>query len=610
MVRKLTQTNIEDPLISLSEILPKPLNRLAPELEILTGISRLNREYQQLPVDLTSANFWEICLSVLRVEPRISEEDLQRIPATGPLVIVANHPFGGLEAVVLGTLLKQVRPDFRMMGNYLLNKIPEIQPWIFPVDPFGNLSSSPANSKTLREAVRFVRAGGALIIFPAGEVSYLHWKSLRIMDSAWTPHVSAILRMTRATVLPMFFRGQNSILFQLLGLIHPRLRTGLLIRELFNKQGSSVEIFVGKGVPYKRLQEFESNEKLIDYLRFKTYFLANRRHKKWIPLPKLLRQSRSVRRPIAEASSRNQLTSEVEGLPQEQLLVETEDFLVGYANHTQVDELMHEIGRLREITFRAVGEGSGKSLDLDAYDASYLHLFLWSKTEGRLVGGYRLGLADRITRTAGVNGLYTHSLFEMSSRFVAELNPAIEMGRSFIHPNFQRQAAPLSLLWRGIGEFIVQHPRYQNLFGPVSISQSYSRTSKNLLLRFLKANHFDHRLSQEVRPRTPYRHPQSIPTRNSLRNTPNDLEEISNLISEIEQDNKGVPVLVRHYLRLGARFLSFNVDRDFSNALDGLIVVHVPSIPLALAKRFMGKDSALAYQEYHQSREIKYSQVV
>ena len=158
MVRKLTQTNIEDPLISLSEILPKPLNSLAPELEILTGISRLNREYQQLPVDLTSANFWEICLSVLRVEPRISEEDLQRIPSKGPLVIVANHPFGGLEAAVLSTLLKQVRPDFRMMGNYLLNKIPEIQPWIFPVDPFGNLSSSPANSKTLREAVRFVHS--------------------------------------------------------------------------------------------------------------------------------------------------------------------------------------------------------------------------------------------------------------------------------------------------------------------------------------------------------------------------------------------------------------------------------------------------------------------
>ncbi|MBT7205331.1 MAG: hypothetical protein HN867_17875 [Deltaproteobacteria bacterium] len=229
MVRKPTQTKIEGPLVGLGEILPNPLKRLAPELEVLTGINRLNREYQQFPVDLTPTNFWETCLSVLKVEPRISEEDLQRIPAKGPPVIVANCPFGGLEAVVLGTLLKQVRPDFRMMGNYLLKKIPEIQPWIFPVDPFGNLSSSPANSTTLREAVRFVRAGGALVIFPAGEVSYLHLKSLRIMDSAWTPHVSAILRMTRVTVLPMFFRGQNSILFQLLGLIHPKLRTGLLI---------------------------------------------------------------------------------------------------------------------------------------------------------------------------------------------------------------------------------------------------------------------------------------------------------------------------------------------------------------------------------------------
>jgi putative hemolysin len=193
MVRKLTQTNIEDPLIILGEILPKPLNRLAPELKILTGISCLNREYEQLSVDLKSANFWEISLSTLKVEPRISEEDLQRIPAKGPLVIVADHPFGGLEAVVLGTLLKQVHPDCWMMGNYLLNKIPKIQLWIFPVDPFGNLSSSPANSKTLRETLHFVRAGGALVIFPAGEVSYLHLKSLSIMDSAWTPHVSAIL---------------------------------------------------------------------------------------------------------------------------------------------------------------------------------------------------------------------------------------------------------------------------------------------------------------------------------------------------------------------------------------------------------------------------------
>ena len=431
--------------------------------------------------------------------------------------------------------------------------------------------------------MRVVRAGKAPVIFPAGEISYLHLKSLCTIDSAWIPHVSMILWMTRSTVLPMLFRGQKSIHFQLLGLIHPRLRARLLIRELFNKQWSSVEDFCWERCSLQAVAGIWAQRKT-DWLHSIQDLLPCESTTQTMDSPT------QIATPITLSSKTN-----CRGIIPKSVDFRSWRSAAGTAaggnrgfscwirksySGRWVDAWDWRIARnYLPSRWRRIGE----IFDLDAYDASYLHLFLWSKTEWRLVGGYRLGLADRITRTAVVNGLYTHSLFEMSSRFVAELNPAIEMGRSFIHPNFQRQAAPLSLLWRGIGEFIVQHPQYQNLFGPVSISQSYSRTSKNLLLRFLKANYFDHRLSQEVRPRTPYRHPQSIPTRNSLRNTPNDLEEISNLISEIEQDNNGVPVLVRHYLRLGSRFLSFNVDRDFSNALDGLIVVHVPSIPLALA---------------------------
>ena len=590
------------PLVDLQALLPLRFRPFANTLASFTGVRRLNQEYAGIQTHLTPENFWATCLQVLRVEPRISEEDLQRIPTEGPLVIVANHPFGGLEAVVLGALLRQVRSDFRMLGNYLLNAIPEIQPWIFPVDPFGNTASSPANSKTLREAIRYVRQGGALVIFPAGEVSHLQWNNLQITDSAWTPHVAAILRMTRATVLPLYFRGHNSPLFHLLGLLHPRLRTGLLVRELFNKQDSALEIFVGKGIPYKRLQEFESNEHLIENLRFNTYFLAHRKHQQWVPLPRLLRRSKSTRHPIAAATIPGLLCEEVRSLPKEQILVETDEFLVGYAHHTQVDGLLHEIGRLREIAFRAVGEGSGKSLDLDAYDASYLHLFLWSKRAKLLAGGYRLGLVDRIVRTAGLEGLYTHSLFELKPWLLEELGPAIELGRSFIHPDFQRQPASLSLLWRGIGEFLVRNPRYVNLFGPVSISQSYSSTSRNMLLRYLRAHHFDLQLAEGVRARTPYRSQKAKVNQRNLRLMPKNLEEVDHLIMQIEADQKGVPVLVRHYLRLGARFLSFNVDRDFSNALDGLIVVHIPEIPTPLAKRFMGKENFDVYRQQHKTR--------
>jgi putative hemolysin len=598
----------EGKLINLKRLLPESLHWSAGLAERLTSIDRLNAEYARLGSAVNAENFFETCLHSLRIEPQISEEDFQRIPSEGPLVIVANHPFGGLEGVLLGMLLKQVRPDFRMMANYMINYVPEMRPWLYPVDPFGVKESSGANSRTLREAVRYVRNGGALVIFPAGEVSHLQWKTMQITDSEWTPHVATLIRMTKAAVLPMYFRGHNSTLFHLLGLIHPRCRTALLVRELFNKQDSAIEVFVGKPIPFKRLVDFENDTTLIQHLRFNSYFLRHRRHKKLMPLPKLLRQNKNRQQPIAAPFPKSELLREVEALPAEQILVDNEEFLVGYANFTQIDYLMREIGRLREIAFRDVEEGSGKALDLDNYDASYLHLFLWNKTKQELAGGYRLGLSDKITTVSGLEGLYTHSLFELKQRFLMQINPAIEMGRSFIHPEYQRQPASLSLLWRGIGEFIARNPRYVNLFGPVSISQSYSSTSRDLLLRYLKNNHYDRKMAEFVKARTPYRSPKAMLARGNARTTPKDLDEVSNLIAEIEKDNKGVPVLVRHYLRLGAQFLSFNVDRDFANALDGLIVVNILNVHPSLAKRFMGKENYVAYQRFHADQRNPHQQ--
>jgi putative hemolysin len=288
------------------------------------------------------------------------------------------------------------------------------------------------------------------------------------------------------------------------------------------------------------------------------------------------------------------LAAEIAALRPDERVIDSNGLQVYCARAERIPCILDEIGRLRELTFRAAGEGSGKPCDLDEFDAHYLHLFLWDGAAARVAGAYRLGLVDEILASRGKRGLYTHSLFTYPTRLLTALGPAIELGRSFVRIEYQRDFAPLFLLWRGIARFVERSPKYAVLFGAVSISAAYSAASRRLMVEYLTAHCADERFASQVRPRSPYG--EGLTSEEAV---PQSLEELARLVAQIEEDRKGVPVLLRQYLRLGGRLLGFTVDSGFGNTLDGLIMVDLRQIERAVLARYMGKAASAAFLAHH-----------
>ncbi|MGD2270450.1 MAG: lysophospholipid acyltransferase family protein [Desulfobacterales bacterium] len=600
-------------LIDLDKTGKNPLGRfllyiLKSPLENALSLKDLNRTHEKYCEKLAFCKdhkaIFHLALESLKVTCSISDADLQKIPTKGPLVVVANHPFGGIEGVVLGAVLLKVRPDLKILGNYLLNHISGICDTIIPVDPFDNRQSVASNLKGLKEAIRWVKDGGALVTFPAGEVSSLNLKQRRVVDPTWSPHIGGIVRRARATALPVYFPGKNGLAFQTLGLLHPLLRTALLPRELVNKKNTVLNVYVGKPIGWKKLQRFETDAELVDYLRINTDFIKNRvrQNKKRPKSSGFFNSPDPAPRPIIEPVLPLLLKKDVAALPAEQRLVQNGDYAVYIARSSQIPNVLNEIGRLREITFREVQEGTGNPIDLDHFDSYYLHLFIWNLAKEELVGAYRLGLADEIIKTYGRKGLYTSTLFRFKPDFDHQLANAIEAGRSFVRSEYQKKFNSMVLLWRGISEFFVRNPHYKILFGPVSISRDYHTISKNLIVKFLKTNNFNAQLSRLVRPRNSYRSSRVEGVSSKIiKSSFQDIDDISLLISEIENDSKGVPVLLRHYLKLNGSLISFNADKSFSSVVDGLLLVDLTKTDSKLLRRFMGEKGFETFTRHHQA---------
>lgn len=566
-------------------------------LEQASALARLDRMYQALPPAADCDEFLQQALDAFNIRVHCPTEMLQRVPAHGPLVVVANHPFGALEGVILAQLLRQVRSDVKILANHFLERIPELRELFLSVDPFGGDHSTQRNRRPLRQALQHLEQGGLLVVFPAGAVSQRHLNGTTT-DPQWHTTVARLLRRTGSAALPIYFPGSNSLLFHLAGLLHPHLRTALLPRELLNKRNRTIAPRIGQPIPYARLQSLD-DAALTAQLRLRCYALAAQR-----AAPPAADAARPLE-PVADAVATALLGAEVAALPPEQQLDDSGELQVWYARAGQIPWLLQELGRLREVTFRAVGEGTGRSRDIDLYDAYYLHLFIWDRQNQQVVGAYRLGLADEIVQHFGLHGLYTHSLFRYRHRLLQQIAPAIELGRSFVRPEYQRNYSPLLLLWKGIGQFIARHPRYHTLFGPVSISGDYASQSQQLLVQFLRANNSLPQLARYVRPRRPFRAP--LRPAWPQGDTPTDLEQLSELVSAIEEDEKGVPVLLRQYLKLGGRILGFNIDEAFNNALDGLIMVDLRQTDARVLAKYMGREAAERFRTRHGVQEESYS---
>ena len=565
-------------------------------LERVFALKKLDTLYKSLAPSRDEQEFLQQVFETFNINYHVADEELARIPKTGPLVIVANHPFGAIEGVIMAALLRQVRPDVKIMANFVLKRIPELRDLFIAVNPFGGKEATRNNIGPMKEALRWLKQDGLLLVFPAGEVSHL--KPFKgVEDSQWSHTIGRLIQIAKAPVQPVYFHGANSFLFQLAGLMHPLLRTALLPRELINKANTTIPIRIGNVLPYNRLKEMEDEQALIDYLRMRTYMLRNIADSRELATPQALQPDVAN---IIPAVERELMRRELDALPDAQHLVDGGNMQVYCAYAKQIPQTLREIGRLRELSFRAVGEGTGKSLDLDFYDKYYLHLFIWNHDSCEIVGAYRLGEADKIIARQGIVGLYSYSLFKYSKRLIEELSPALELGRSFVRPEYQKSFAPLMLLWRGIAQFIYRNPHYRKLFGPVSISNDYQPLSQKLLVDFLKSSNTFPELARLVKPRSPFKL-KSVKVAGKV----NTIEEVADLIAEIESDNKGIPILLRQYLKLGGQILEFNVDDQFNNALDGLIMLDLlQTDPKTLAK-YMGRDEVAQFHAWHRADEAE-----
>lgn len=551
---------------------------LASFLMELMKINQVNQLFAQAQPK-QGIEFIDAILKGCGVEVEFDEQELKNIPKTGPFIAIANHPYGGIEGLVFLKMLLMVRPDAKLMANFILKKIPNLSDYFIAVNPFENIDHSSSISG-LKNTLQLLADGTPIGIFPAGEVSTFKLDKQEVTDRLWHPVVGKIIAKAKVPVVPIYFHGNNGLLFNLLSLIHPALRTAKLPSELFNKQGQTIKLRIGKPIKVEDIPNNNNTGKLLNFLRARTYALGSGlEEEKKIFDPRNLFKIKKKQQEIVKAINPEALAKEVDGLRENYIVWTEKNYEVYIVPTSAIPCMIREIGRLREVTFREVGEGTNKATDLDEYDIYYHHLFIWDKEAKMLVGAYRIGLGDEIFYSLGKDGFYIAELFKIKEQFTPILRKSLELGRSWVRKEYQGKALPLFLLWKGILKYLVDNPRYKYLLGPVSISNSFSTFSKSLIVDYINRNHFDHDMAQFVKPRKKFKVDFSSIDADILLAGQDSFKGLDHLISQVETQHIKVPVLLRQYIALNAKIISFNIDPKFSDSLDGFLVLELDNIP-------------------------------
>jgi putative hemolysin len=555
------------------------LKSLAIPLMKLFRVQRLNKIYHKFS-HYEGLEFLDVCLKELKINYEIPENDFNNIPTSGPVVFIANHPYGGLDGLLLIRLVAGIRPDLKVMANYILRNVKPLENYILPVDPYERKESTQKSLAGIKSSLDVLAKGGSLAIFPAGEVSAFHTNSRRITDKAWSPMVGKLISRSGAKVVPIYFSGCNSLLFNLLGLIHPRLRTARLPSEILNKKRFTLKIRIGKPITAADIAEFTDNTQLMRYLRAKTYALATSLEvkKKYFTLPL---RAKSTPETIIDPVEVSLLEQEIEKIRDHDLLIQFQDFELFLSESTDIPHILREIGRLREVTFREVGEGTNRAIDIDEFDLYFHHLFIWSKNDKRIIGAYRIGKGNDLYSKYGLKGFYVSTLFNMHRQMIPILKQSVELGRSFIVKDYQQKVFVLLLLWRGILTFLRSNPEYTYLIGPVSISNNFLRISKALLVHYIRQNYYDHELAKLVSAKKNFKVKLSQIDADILlkHNKSVFMKTIDDIISELEPQGFKTPVLLKKYLKQNGKIIGFNIDPKFNNALDGFIIMNINEAP-------------------------------
>ncbi|MDZ4668926.1 MAG: lysophospholipid acyltransferase family protein [bacterium] len=555
------------------------LKLLAPAIMKLLKLDNINDAYFNAK-EKTGAAFAKDILDEFGVTYEVSDTDLANIPKTEPFILISNHPYGGIDGIILLSIISKIRPDYKMVANYLLKQILPLADCLIAVNPFENVEDRAMNIAGVKQILEHIKTS-PLGIFPAGEVSSMKLNNLKISDKKWEPAVGRIIAKAGVKVIPVYFSGHNSLAFNLMGLLHPNLRTIKLPSEMLNKGKSNIKLRIGKPIPFKELANYESDQ-LLDFLRAKTYALGatEETHKKI----KFNLNLRKLSKPeeLIDAVNPSYMAQEIEEIRQKSFLFEHDMYEVFIASYKEIPNVMREISRLREIVFRSVGEGTNHSCDTDEYDVYYKHLFIWDREAKKLVGSYRLGEGDVLFKKFGVKGFYLNQLFKMSKEMHPMLFHSIELGRSFVSLEYQKKPASLMLLWKGIHVYIkANKERFLYMIGPVSISNSFSNLSKDLLVSYIRHNHWDNQIAKWIEPKKRFHYQSKTEGKNLLLQKHSaDIKLLDNFIGEIEGNQKlKMPILVKKYLKLNGKIVSFNVDPNFNDSLDGFLIVEVKGIP-------------------------------
>ena len=550
-------------------------------------ISAVNKIYDNNK-NKSDLDFLNGILDDCKVKFEIPEEDLKRIPKEGPFITISNHPLGGIDGVLLLKLLIEKRADYKIVANFLLQRVAPLKPYVMPVNPFETRKEAKSSIAGLKSVLLHLRKGKPLGIFPAGEVS-THKDGKLNVDKPWEEGAIKLIKKANVPVIPIYFHAKNSRLFYFLSKFSDTLRTAKLPSEVIQQRGRVIKVRIGKPISVKDQDTFKALPDFYKFIRRKTYMLANpfEKSNRLISPPKI--KIKKVAKKISPQRSLGLFRAEVDALREtNSRLLQSKNYEVFFASAKDIPNIIHEIGRLREITFRAIGEGTNKETDLDKFDNYYHHLLLWDAVAEKLVGAYRMGLGKEIYKKHGIKGFYVQSLFRIEPELHQMMDNTIEMGRAFIIDEYQQKPMPLFLLWKGIVHITLRYPQYKYLMGGVSISNQFSDFSKSLMIEFMKSHYYDPYIAQYIRPKKEYKVKLKDGDKDFVFDASKaDMQKFDKIIDEIEPGILRIPVLIKKYVKQNARLVAFNVDPKFNNAIDGLMYIKVADIPESTVKPVM-----------------------
>ena len=554
----------------------------------ILNLNTLNKIYDKNK-HLKEIDFINALINDFEIKFEIPEEDLKRIPKTGPFITISNHPLGGVDGILLLKLLLDHRPDFKILANFLLHRIEPMKSYVMPVNPFERKKELQSNLGGFKASLEHLKDGHPLGVFPAGEVSTYRDGKL-IVDKPWQEAAMKLIQRAKVPIVPIYFHAKNSKLFYRMAKMSDTLRTAKLPSEVLTQKQRLIRVRIGNPISVNAQDEYKTLEDFTNFLRTKTYLLANPFEKKKLidSLPKKLKFPKPTKN-IVNPVSVSTIEKEIYSLQKnDKRLLQSKNYEVYLAEASSIPNIIQEIGRLREITFREVGEGTNKAIDLDKFDAYYHHMFLWDKDEKMIAGAYRMGLGSQIYSKYGIDGFYLQELFRFDQELFQMMSKSIEMGRAFIIKKYQMRPMPLFLLWKGIVHTTLRYPEHKYLIGGVSISNKFSEFSKSLMIEFMKSNYYDPYIAQYIKPKKEYKVKLKDADKDFIFDASEaDLNKFDKIIDEVEPGSLRLPVLIKKYIKQNAKVVAFNVDPLFNNAVDGLMYIRIADLPESTVKPVM-----------------------